>query len=106
MVYSRFKRETYPQRIVGPGGPLHFTNLNVEGEILDTDVARRLIDPVREPSHDPRVIDEHVGIDDGRVVPRVGANDYRGLMSEVSEVSEGERRLSQAKLIVKCWYIA
>ena len=47
--------------------------MDVEGEVLDADVARRLEDPVRQPLDLPAGVDHHVGVDHGRVVARVGA---------------------------------
>jgi hypothetical protein len=64
--------QTYPQRIVCPGRPLHLADLNVEGEVLDADVARRLEDPVRQPLHLAARVHHHVRVDHGRVVTRVG----------------------------------
>ena len=64
---------THPKSVVGPRGPFHFANLDVEGEVLDADVARRLEDPVRQPLDLPAGVDHHVGVDHGRVVARVGA---------------------------------
>lgn len=64
---------THPKRVVGPRRPLHFTDLDVKGEILHAYVARGFVNPVREPSDYTRMIDENVGVDDGRVIARIRA---------------------------------
>ena len=46
--------------------------MNVEREVFDADVARRLEDPVRQPLHLAARVHHHVRVDYGRVVTCVG----------------------------------
>ena len=65
--------DPYRESIVCPGGPLEVAVLDVEWEILNGNVTRGLEHPVAQPGDLARVGDDHVGVDDGRVVLRVGA---------------------------------
>ena len=54
-----------------PGCPLQSAVLDVEGEIFYRNIAGGLEHPVAQPGDLARVGDDHVGVDDGRVVLRV-----------------------------------
>lgn len=58
--------------IVGPRGPLHGAQLDVEGELLHVDVAHGHVDAVTEPRHFARVPHYDVCVDDCRAVVWVG----------------------------------
>ena len=64
---------THRVAIVGPAGPLHLAALDVEGEVLDVHVARALVDAVGEPGDLTARRHDHVGVDDGGRVLRIGA---------------------------------
>lgn len=51
----------YLESVVGPGAELHDAGLLVEGEVLDVDLARGLVDGGRAPLHAPRVVQRRLG---------------------------------------------
>ena len=63
----------YRASVISPRGPHHFAGLNVEGEVLDGDLAGGAVDPVGEPNNFPREVHDHVCIDDRIVVVGVSA---------------------------------
>jgi hypothetical protein len=59
--------------VVGPRSPLHAATLDVEGEVLDVDVARASVDTVAEPHHLAGARHDDIRVDDCVAVLRVGA---------------------------------
>jgi hypothetical protein len=59
--------------VVGPRGPLHAATLDVEGEVLDVDVARAPVDSVAQPHHLAGARHDDIRVDDCVAVLRVGA---------------------------------
>ena len=47
--------------------------MDVEGEVLDGDLARGPVNPVRQPNHFSREIHDHIRVDDRVVVVGIGA---------------------------------
>ena len=59
--------------VVGPRGPLHAATLDVEGEVLDVDVARAPVDSVAQPHHLAGARHDDIRVDDCVAVLRVSA---------------------------------
>lgn len=59
--------------VVSPRGPLHAATLDVEGEVLDVDVARAPVNAVAEPHDLAGARHDDIRVDDCVAVLRVGA---------------------------------
>lgn len=70
--YTQCLLVPYLIAVVRPGSPLHVAALHIKGEIFHVDVTGTSKDAVAQPYHLTCVRHDDVGVDDSRIVLRVG----------------------------------